>query len=112
MEEALKILVNTKITGLPVVDDAGKMIGVYSDFDVIEHISHAKKVGPKAFQEPIRFSKKVQTVNLTTPLSKVMELFVESRFRRLPVVNKDGRLAGIITRRDLLKLFYYRATLS
>lgn len=112
VEEALKLLVNSKITGLPVVDKNGKMVGVYSDYDVIEHISQVKKIGPKAFQEPIRFSRKVQTVSLTTPLAKVMTLFVESRFRRLPVVSKEGKLVGIITRRDLLKLFYYRATLS
>ena len=112
VEEVLKLLVNSKITGLPVVDRKGKMVGVYSDLDIIQHISVAKKIGPKAFKEPIRFSKKIQSVSLDTPLSEVMALFVESRFRRLPVLTKDGKLAGIITRRDLLKLFYYRATLS
>jgi CBS domain-containing protein len=51
-------------------------------------------------------------VNEKTSLEEIMALFVASRFRRLPVVNSDGKLVGIVTRRDLMKLFYYRMTLT
>lgn len=112
IEEALKILVNFKITGLPVVDAKGKMMGVLSEYDILKQIASAKKFNQEIFQKKITFSRKVDAIIDTTPLSKIMEEFVETRYRRLPVVDKKGKLVGIITRRDLMRVFYYRAKLA
>lgn len=112
IEEALKIMVNSRITGLPVVDASGKMIGVFSEYDVIKQINDHKKPSPEVFRKPIQFSKDVHSVSEKTPLSEIINKFVDSRFRRLPVLNSKGKLVGIITRRDLMKLFYYRVTLA
>jgi CBS domain-containing protein len=64
------------------------------------------------FREPITFTRKVEAVDEKMPLPKIMDIFVKSRFRRLPVVSKNGKLIGIITRRDLMKLFFYQAALT
>lgn len=112
IEEALKLLVNSRITGLPVVDQENKMVGVFSDYDVISQINQQEKLDTALFRGPIRYSSEVTAVEEKTSLNQILEMFVKSRFRRLPVLSAEGKLVGIITRRDLMKLFYYQVTLS
>ncbi len=110
--DAVKFLINYRITGMPVVDKKGKMIGVLSEFDILEQIHKAQNMNPETFTDPIQFSRKVDSVPTTAPLQEVIERFIKSRYRRLPVTDKAGKLKGIITRRDLMRVFYYRAALS
>ncbi len=112
IEDALKILINNRITGLPVVDKKGKMTGVISEYDILSQISKAKKKNSTVFQDKILFSKKVDAITENTPLSIIVKEFIDTKYRRLPVIDKDGKLVGIITRRDLMKVFYYRARLA
>ncbi len=112
IEEALKVLINSRVTGLPVVDPVGKMIGVLSEYDILVQIASSESLKPEVFQQKIQFSKKADAIKEDTPIEEVMKRFVESKFRRLPVVDPQGKLVGIITRRDLMRVFYYRARLS
>ncbi len=112
LEEALKVLVTNKVTGLPVVNAEGQLVGVVSEFDVLRQISSVEKLDSSVFLKPIEFTREVQTVSDTMALPEIVKLIVESRFRRLPVVDKDKKLIGIITRRDLMRLYYYRAKLT
>ena len=112
IEEALRILVNHKITGLPVLDRGGKMMGVLSEYDILRQLAQVKRIGPADFRKKITFSHKVDSISESTPLTHIMKEFVDTRFRRLPVVDDQGKLVGIITRRDLMRVFYYRAKLD
>jgi CBS domain-containing protein len=49
IEEALKVLINHKVTGLPVVDKKGKMKGVISEYDILTQISGSKKEELESF---------------------------------------------------------------
>lgn len=112
IEEALKILINARVTGVPIVNGTnGKMVGVLSEFDIIKHVGNKKKLSPKFFKEPIRYSKKAKFIYTTTPLNEIIDLFVDFKYRRLPVVDEEERLVGVITRRDLMRIFFYRAKL-
>jgi CBS domain-containing protein len=112
VEEALKLLINSRITGLPVVDKGGKMVGVLSEYDILVQIAGAKSLKPEVFQQKITYSTKADSITEETPIQEIMKRFIDSKYRRLPVVNPEGRLVGIITRRDLMRVFYYRARLS
>lgn len=112
LEDAAKLLVNSRITGFPVVDSKGKMIGVFSEYDLLAQVGTQRPLKPDVFQQKIKFSKETKAIQETMPLDQIIDLFIKSKFRRLPVVNKTGRLVGIITRRDLMRLFYYRAKLA
>lgn len=112
VEEALKILINARVTGVPIVNDRnGKMVGVLSEFDIIKHIGGKKEIQPKFFREKIKYSKKAKFIYTSTPLTEIIDLFVEFKYRRLPVVDEEERLVGVITRRDLMRIFFYRAKL-
>jgi CBS-domain-containing membrane protein len=112
IEEALKALINHRITGLPVVNKKGKMMGVISEFDILQQLAGSKKKNSKVFQERIIFSKRVDAISDDTPLSTIVKEFIDTKYRRLPVIDKKGNLVGIITRRDLMKVYYYRARLA
>jgi len=112
IEEALKVLINHKVTGLPVVDSKGKMKGVISEYDILTQISGSTKKHAEIFQEQITYSKKIDSITEDTPLSKIVSEFIDTKYRRLPVVDDNGNLVGIITRRDLMRVYYYRARLE
>lgn len=112
IEDALRLLVNHRITGLPVVDKADRMVGVLSEYDILLQVAKAKKSNRNIFAQPIKFSKKVFAIPETTSLEKVMAIFVKTKFRRLPIIDASKKLVGIVTRRDLMRVFYYRAKLE
>jgi CBS domain-containing protein len=112
LEDALKSLINNRITGLPVLDKELKMIGILSEFDILKQVAKHKVLKPEIFQEKIEFSHAPFGIPPTTPLNDVVKHFINEKYRRIAVLDKDQKLVGIITRRDLMRVFYYRAKLS
>lgn len=112
LEEAIKALINKKITGMPVVDSKNRMIGIISEYDVLKQFSAAKDFKSVDFSAPVEFTRKVNAVSDTASLSEIISLFLNAKYRRLPVVDLEGKLLGIITRRDLMRIYYYRAKLT
>lgn len=112
IEEVLKVLINYRITGLPVVDKKGNMTGVVSEYDILKQISKSKKNNEKIYQQRFEYTKKVDSIHEDTPLPSVVNQFIERKYRRLPVTDAKGKLVGMITRRDLMRVYYYRARLS
>lgn len=109
LEEAVKLLVNNKITGLPVVDDDGRMVGIFSEYDVIARVVVDGKLAAESFKKPIAFTSKVTTVVENTALPTILQLFLKEKVRRLPVLDSGGVLVGLISRRDIMRVLYYRA---
>lgn len=112
VEDALKLLMNLKITGLPVINEDYQPIGVLSEFDLLTQISSAGNMKAEIFHTAAKFTRTADSISDSTPLKEVMKRFVDSKYRRLPVVDAKGKLVGIITRRDLIRVFYYRAKLT
>jgi CBS domain-containing protein len=112
VEDALKVLINARVTGVPIVDGkTGTMKGVLSEFDIIKHIGSKKKLKDDTFKERIKYSRKAKFIEATTPLSEIVQLFVDFKYRRLPVVDENKKLVGVITRRDIMRVFFYRSKL-
>jgi CBS domain-containing protein len=128
VDEALESLVDKRITGFPVVDDTWKSVGVVSDYDLLalDSISgggHSDaNLFPdvdsswKAFNRIQRLLSKTNgkvvgdlmtpaplVVRETTNLEDAVRLLLETKYRRLPVVDSDGRLVGIITRGNVVR---------
>ncbi len=112
VEDALKTLVNHKITGVPVVDQKGHMVGVLSEYDIISQLADKGGVRADEFHSKAKFSDKPFTLSEEAPLEEIVKHFIDHKYRRIPIVAKDGKLVGIITRRDLMRLFFYRAKLG
>lgn len=128
VDEALEALVKYRITGLPVIDDDWKLVGLVSDYDLLalDSISGTAKsdadIFPevdstwKTFNEIQRLLSKTNgqvvgdlmtpaplVVRESTNLEDAARLLLETKYRRLPVVDADGRLVGIITRGNVVR---------
>lgn len=122
IEDAAKIMLQTHISGLPVVNDAGKLVGIISESDYLRRseIGTGRKrpawlqffMGPgKAAAEFVHErGRKVEdlmtqdpvTVDEETPLEELVRLMEKNDIKRLPVTNSK-RLVGIVTRSNLLQ---------
>lgn len=122
IEEAVHLMIGHRISGLPVVDERGAVVGMLSEGDLLRRAelgtqakvpawvgwlagggraageyarSHARRVG-EVMTVP------VTAVTPETDLAEVAALMESRRIKRLPVL-EDGRLVGILTRQDLLR---------
>ena len=100
--EALRILVEQQISGAPVVDQIGNLIGMLTERDCLQIALGAGYHSEDGGGVENFMTSKVVTIDADTPVTEVAELFATSHFRRLPVM-EQGRLIGIISRRDVLK---------
>jgi CBS domain-containing protein len=100
--DAMRQLVHHKISGAPVVDDHGHLVGMLSEFDCLKVVLaagyHDEPGGPVA----ALMVRDVQTVDADMNIVDLAQLFQQSRLRRYPVL-KDNRVVGQISRRDVLK---------
>jgi len=121
IEEAVRLMLENRVSGLPVIDAAGAPIGVVTEGDLLRRIetgtdkrhsgwvrlllgpgrlaaeytrSHANKVGEVMTSE-------VVSVAPGTPLARVVELMESRRIKRVPVVD-GGKLVGIVSRANLV----------
>lgn len=128
VDEALESLVENRITGFPVIDEDWKLVGVVSDYDLLAldtisgTISAETSMFPevdsswKVFNELQSLLSKTNgklvadvmtqvpvVVRETTNLEDAAKLLLETRYRRLPVVDAEGKLVGIITRGNVIR---------
>jgi CBS domain-containing protein len=100
--EAIELLLRHKISGAPVVDDAGRYLGVFSERCSISLLLSAAYDGaPTSRIEPF-IDHDVETIHPETDLLTIAQTFLGTPSRRLPVVD-EGRLVGQVSRRDLLR---------
>jgi CBS domain-containing protein len=92
-QQAARLLAQHRISGLPVVNNDGVLVGVVTEYDVIA--KEGRKVGDI-------MTRGVISVSEDTDLEEVSHILVHERIKRLPVLDQ-GRLIGIISRADLVR---------
>ncbi len=100
---AVQTLLKYKISGAPVLDGEGDIIGVFSEKDGMNTILDASYHNEIGALVSDLMSKDVFTVQESSSIMEVAEKFLSTSFRRFPVVNTDGKLVGQISRRDVLR---------
>ena len=99
---AVKMLLEKRISGAPVVDRRGRLVGVLSKKDCMEVVystSYHQEWGGRVEDY---MSKEVTTIASGTDIIKAADIFMSSAFRRFPIM-KNGRMTGQISRADLLR---------
>lgn len=113
MHDALHLMRERKVRRLPVVDKAGKLVGIVSEKDLL-YASPSPATSLSVFEinylvAQIKvgqlMSKPVITVGEDTPLEEAARIMVDNKIGGLPVLDKTGNLVGIITETDLFKVF-------
>lgn len=95
--DALKIMRENKIGGIPVVDSNKKLLGIVTNRDL-----RFQKDG-KVSVEKVMTSEKLITAEEGINLEGAEEVLQEYKIEKLPIINKSGILMGLITYKDILK---------
>ncbi|MFI6416419.1 CBS domain-containing protein [Streptomyces sp. NPDC050842] len=103
-KEIARLLDEYGITAVPVVDDENRPVGVVSEADLLRR--HTAKDGPSTAEAMM--SSPVLTARPSWTAVEAARLMERHRVKRLPVVDSDGRLIGVLSRSDLLQLFLRR----
>jgi CBS domain-containing protein len=102
IKEAIELLIEREISGLPVVDDDGHLIGVVTEFALLAMVYDHDVLNHPVSQH---MTQDLITVDVDDPVTRVADLCIVHRIRRVPVT-KRGRLVGLIARRDVLRTLY------
>ena len=100
--EAMRVLLSWRFSGASVVDNAGILVGVLSEKDCLRVIAGEFLEGLPEGRVGDYMSRDLVTVSPSTSLLDIAALFLKRHYRRLPVIEEDGRLVGQISRRDVL----------
>jgi CBS domain-containing protein len=122
--QIVQLLLSRGISGVPVVDEDGALVGVVSEGDLLRRVeigTEKRRGSWRSFftgtatlaEEYVRsrgtvardiMTREVVSVARTTPLAEIAELMEEKHIKRVPVL-EDGRLVGLVSRSNLLRAF-------
>lgn len=99
IREAAELMIKNKISGMPVIDKRGQLIGFISERDIIKAISIGDSVGRLAKDI---MTKDVIAIDENASVEDASQLFHTHPIRYIPVIRR-GKVVGIIARKDLIK---------
>lgn len=126
LKEAIAILAEHKISGLPVIDGEGELLGILSESDlmwqetgvepppyimILDSIIYLQNPGRyekeihKALGQTVAdvMSDKPISIKGNQPVKKAAQILHDKQIRRLPVLNDEGKVIGIITQGDIIR---------
>ncbi|MBV6459654.1 MAG: Inosine-5'-monophosphate dehydrogenase [Fimbriimonadaceae bacterium] len=98
IRDALNLMERFHISGVPIVDEAGHLVGILTNRDIRFETDFTKPI-----QERMT-SKNLITTSVGTTLDQAEHILAEHRIEKLPIVDGEGRLQGLITIKDILKV--------
>ena len=127
LTEAIQILAERQISGLPVVDDSGELVGIISETDLtwqetgvdtppyvmfldsviyLQNPAKHNREVHKALGQTVEdaMSDRPMTITGDRPVREAARIMHEKKVRQLPVVDEDDKLIGIITQGDVIRM--------
>jgi len=125
VDESMKILLENNLSGAPVVDDASGVVGIVTSYDIIQreayegallpmdgtaenvnlYVDCAKKICGKKVEDIM--TSDPCTVYSDTPMRVAASMMMKQKLHHLPVLDNNGKLAGVLTTADVMKDLLY-----
>ncbi len=99
---AIRAFIDKKLTGAPVVDEQGRLVGILSEKDCLKILSAEAFDGLPEGKVSSYMTPSVETIRPDTSVYEIVDRFLNGPYRRLPVVDGEFHLLGQVTRRDVL----------
>lgn len=96
LQEATLEMKQNGISGMPIIDSKGKLVGIITSRDMRSETDLSKKVSAVMTRDLI-------TAPETCTLSEAKKILLHNKIKKLPIVNKTGMLVGLITYKDIQK---------
>ncbi len=97
VDDALRMMKENKIGGIPVVDGGRKLIGIVTNRDLRFQKDGGRKIGDVMTSENL-------VTTMDSDLQKAADMLLKHKIEKLPVIDKEGKLVGLITYRDITKI--------
>ncbi len=106
IDQVLELMTQRKISGGPVVDESGALVGIISEWDCLAEIIRGKYTNTIRFPAKVKehMTSDVVTISPDMSLFDAAQKFLEHKIRRFPVI-KDGHLVGQISLSDVIRAF-------
>ena len=103
IHEVMRAFIKHRISGGPVVDESGKLVGVISEADCMKEISDSRYFNLPILDKSVAhfMTKEVDTIDANTSVFDAASLFSKSSRRRYPVM-ENNRLVGQVSRKDIV----------
>jgi CBS-domain-containing membrane protein len=98
IQDAARLLADYRISGAPVVDRAGRMVGLVTEADLI---------GKDGATVAEIMTTRVLTADEDTPVERIAQMLTSNHFKRLPVIRGD-QLVGVVSRADIVRMMAAR----
>ncbi len=99
--DALRLMAENKIGGIPVIDDNGKLAGIVTNRDLRFEKDNSKPI------VQVMTSENIITTDKPNDLASAESILQQYKIEKLPVIDKSGKLIGLITYKDIIKLKKY-----
>jgi len=106
VRDVMKLLSENRVTGLPVVSEDMALLGIVTEKDILEVLLYGKDVKFKTAGDLMTAD--IVSFEEDEDLMIIFRTLVEDNFRRVPILS-DGKLTGIISRRDLINFLSERS---
>jgi len=101
--DAMRQMLRAKLNGVPVVDGEGRLCGMLTEKDCLTALVHQAVDGDPSASVREYMTRSVESISPATRLLEIAHVFMHHSFRKLPVVDDDGRVVGQVSRRDVLR---------
>ena len=100
--DAIRMMADGNITGLPVVDEDEKLVGIVTEKDIMRRLLNTRSTEGEVQDY---MTTDIISFNENDNLLDVIHTLVENKFRRVPI-ESEGKLVGIISRRDIISYIF------
>lgn len=98
IQDAVNLMDRFHISGVPIIDEAGTLVGILTNRDIRFESDYSKPIHTRMTSD------KLIVAPVGTDLAKAQDILAEHRIEKLPIVDADGKLKGLITIKDILKV--------